>query len=195
MEIPFLEIPETQSPDSGDKSHAENNNGADLFDISYLLDLTETANKQSHDEKYIIFKLNEDVFGAPLNNVVEVCRSLPVTSLPNSPRWLAGIANLRGNLLSVMDLQAFEDSDIPSAKSKIIVLTDRYKQTSIGLLVDQVIEIAFLPKENIFSFPAPKKMGARYFVSEKTTYKESALLVLDTQKLFSSPEINKFQEH
>jgi purine-binding chemotaxis protein CheW len=192
METPFLEIPDSQS---SSVPGGEDQDGLDIFDISYLLDLTETANKQSNDEKYVIFKLDEDIFGVSLGNVVEVCRSLPVTPLPNTPLWLAGIANMRGSLLSVIDLQAFEPSSIQASKPKMIVLTDGGKQVSIGLLVDQILEIAFLPNEGIVPFPTPKLMGARHFVSGKSPYKASSLLVLDAQKLFSSPQLNNPREH
>ncbi len=192
METPFLEIPEGHFPSTRDRG--EDENGLDLFDVSYLLDLTE-AGKQDKSEKYMIFRLDEETFGVSLKNVVEVCRSLPVTSLPNVPGWLAGIANLRGSLLTVMDLQAADEKNSPAAKSKIIVLTDPKSRDAIGLLVDQIIEITFLPDENILPFPVSKTLGVRSFVSGKTSYQNSSLLLFDTQKFFSSSEFNKLREH
>jgi purine-binding chemotaxis protein CheW len=193
METPFLEIPEGHFPPAGGGGKDENS--LDIFDISYLLGLTEAPVKQDDSEKHIIFKLDEETFGIPLRNVLEVCRSLAVTSLPNVPGWLAGIANLRGSLLAVMDLQTADEQNSLSSKSKIIVLTDRQKQVSVGLLVDQIIEIAFLLPESTPHFPSPKSLGPRSFVSGKAAYQDSSLLVLDAQKLFSSPEFNQLQEH
>jgi purine-binding chemotaxis protein CheW len=192
METPFLEIPEGHFPLTRDGGEAEN--GLDLFDISYLLDLTE-AGKQDKSEKYLIFRLDEETFGVSLKHVVEVCRLLPVTSLPNVPAWLTGIANLRGSLLTVMDLQAADEKISPAVKSKIIVLADPQKQAAIGLLVDQIIEITFLPAEDITPFPVSKTLGVRSFVSGKASYQNSSLLVFDTQKFFSSGEFNKLREH
>lgn len=192
METPFLEIPEGHFPPTRDSG--EDENGLDLFDVSYLLDLTK-AGKQDKSEKYIIFRLDEETFGVSLRNVAEVCRSLPVTSLPNVPGWLAGIANLRGSLLTVMDLQGTDEKNSPAAKSKIIVLTDPKSRDAIGLLVDQIIEITFLPAENILPFPVSKTLGVRSFVSGKTSYQNASLLVFDTQKFFSSSEFSKLREH
>jgi purine-binding chemotaxis protein CheW len=193
METPFLEIPEGHFPLT--RSGETDENGLDLFDISYILGLTESAEKQDTSEKYVIFKLDEETFGVPLNNVVEVCRALPVTSLPNVPGWLAGVGNLRGSLLAVIDLQGADEKSAPAAKSKIIVLIDRQKQESVGLLVDQIVEIAFLPLEGLSAFHPPKMLSVRSFVSGKAPYKDTSLLMFDTQKLFSSAEFGKLQEH
>lgn len=187
METPFLEIPEVLS--SLAAVSEEVSDGPDLFDISYLLELTENAAAGNENaEKHIIFKLDEETFGVPLKHVAEVCRSLPVTSLPNVPVWLAGISNLRGNLLSVVDLHAFEESYVPASKSKIIVLHDDTRKVSIGLLVDQIIEISLLENDGMTQFPGAKTPGARYFAGWKTPYKESSALILDTKKLFTSLE-------
>lgn len=186
MDTSFLEIPEALS--SSASSGVKTSDGRDLFDISYLLELTENAGEQENAEKHIIFRLDEDTFGVPLGSVAEVCRSLPVTSLPNVPVWLSGISNLRGNLLSVIDLHAFEEDHVPASKSKIIVLNDSQRNVSIGLLVDQIIEISLLEKDGITQFAAPKNPGARHFAGWKTPYKESTALILDTKKLFSSLE-------
>src|ERR1041384_8252358 len=100
METPFLEIPEEQFTFPADW---EDDGALELFDNSYLRGLTETARKPASGEKHIVFTSGEQIFGISLKNVTEVCRSLPVTLLPGAPEWLAGITNLRGDLLAVID--------------------------------------------------------------------------------------------
>jgi purine-binding chemotaxis protein CheW len=194
METPFLEIPDTGSvPPAAPKENL--GSSPDLFDISFILDLAENASQSSASEKYVIFKLDEETFGVSLQNVSEVCRSLSITELPNTPAWLNGIANLRGNLLAILDLQLPGGSIPQSAKSKVIVMTDVARQQTIGLLVDQILEISVLPQNEISGFSHPRNFGVRRFVSGKTEFKNNALLVFDAEQLLSSAELNNFHDH
>jgi chemotaxis signal transduction protein len=193
METPFLEIPEERFdlPKSWEDEIA-----LEIFDTSYLLGLTEDAKKQTGAEKYIVFKLGDKTFAVLLQNVVEVCRCLAVTSLPNVPRWLAGIANLRGDLLAVIDPNAFGAGEASNtSKSKMIVLADRQKKLCVGLLVDQILEIALLPAEHIDSLESGGAGGLAYFVCGRSQYRNSSLLMLDVKKLLSSPKLRKLNEH
>jgi len=193
METPFLESPEEQFKLPKDW---EDEIALEIFDTSYLLGLTETAKTQTNAEKYVVFKLGDKTFGVSLENVVEVCRSLAVTSLPNVPGWLAGIANLRGNLLAVIDANAFGEAEsLNTSRSKMIVLADRQKRLCAGLLVDQILEIALLPAEQIDSPEPGGSGGLSTFVCGRSIYRNSSLMMLDVKKLLSSPKLKKLSEH
>ena len=194
METPFLEIPEEQFTFPADW---EDDGALELFDNSYLRGLTETARKPASGEKHIVFTSGEQIFGISLKNVTEVCRSLPVTLLPGAPEWLAGITNLRGDLLAVIDpdtAAGYDAGDL--AKTKIIVLTDGQKKL-VGLLVDQVNEIALLPSDHIgdgINATPNNSGGLAEFACGSSPYRNSTLTVLDTGKIFSWPELNKLSE-
>ncbi len=193
METPFLEIPEEQFFLPADW---EEDGALELFDISYLRGLTETAKAPASGEKYIVFTSGEQVFGVSLKNVTEVCRSLPVTILPGAPEWLAGVTNLRGDLLAVIDPDTGVRAEVGAAKTKIIVLTDGQKRL-IGLLADQVNEITLLPAGNIYpalSAGSAASDGLAAFACGSSTYRNSSLTVLDTGKIFSWPELSKLSE-
>ncbi len=190
METPFLEIPEEQFLLPADW---EDDGALELFDISYLRGLTETAKAPASGEKYIVFTSGEQVFGVSLKNVTEVCRSLPVTILPGAPEWLAGVANLRGDLLAVIDPDTGVKAEIGAAKTKIIVLTDGQKRL-IGLLADQVNEITLLPAGKIDPAGFGVADGLAAFACGSSTYRNSSLTVLDTGKIFSWPELSKLSE-
>lgn len=86
------------------------------------------------------FRLGAQRFVAARNDVREV---LPVpdqvTRVPGAKPWLRGIANLRGQLLTVVDLKAFlgAGSSVGERQSRILVLASREVPT--GLIVDEVL--------------------------------------------------------
>lgn len=191
MESPFLEIPDEQF---SFPENRENEAARDLFDFSFLDGLSDAGKTRVDGEKHIVFTSGGKTFGVPLQDVTEVCRSLPITSLPDVPLWLAGITNLRGDLLAVIDpdVSGEYSRNASSPKTRIIVLTDGQKQ-SIGLLVDQIKEIALLSAGEVDRSPSDGA-GLGSFSCGKTKYRDSALMVIDTKQIFSWPELKNLSE-
>jgi purine-binding chemotaxis protein CheW len=159
-----------------------------LFDLSSLnlSDLTEqfypdeqTANLD--DEKFVVFFLDDELFAVAASQVAEVVRPLNFTPLPNSPAWLYGIANLRGEIVSVLNLSKIcsKRAAPVSSKSKIIVLKPKNFASSIAFLVDRLSEIMTLKPENIQ--PAE---DLRFF--GKAVHEKINVYLLDTERLFTS---------
>jgi hypothetical protein len=59
------------------------------------------------DAKHVVFKLGESRYAVPISNVIEIQRVPNVTSIPNVPDWVEGVCNLRGEIISVLDLRSF----------------------------------------------------------------------------------------
>ncbi len=63
-------------------------------------------------DKYMVFQINDSNYAVPSGEVAEVVRMLPLTELPNLPDWFMGIANLRGDILSVINLPGIWDPEV-----------------------------------------------------------------------------------
>ncbi|MEP6901162.1 MAG: chemotaxis protein CheW [Actinomycetota bacterium] len=163
-------------------------NIAPLFDLSSL-NLTDfsdsffsdqqTAN--SDDEKFIVFFLDGELFAVSAEQVTEVVRPLAVTLLPNSPPWLCGIANLRGEIISILNLSKIcnKKSAPVSSKSKLIVLKPKNFASPVAFPVDRLSELITLPKEAI-------EPAEDFCFSGKALHESNFVHLLDTEKLFSS---------
>lgn len=56
------------------------------------------------DQQYITFNLNDDIFGINILLVREINRNLDITPVDRSPSYVRGLLNLRGQIITVMDL-------------------------------------------------------------------------------------------
>ncbi|MEJ2515385.1 MAG: chemotaxis protein CheW [Gammaproteobacteria bacterium] len=86
------------------------------------------------------FRIGGDRFLASRGEVREVMSCPPVlTRVPGAKPWVAGLANVRGNLLTVVDLKAFLGGPPtrPGRDSRIVVINHR--DLGAGLLVDEVL--------------------------------------------------------
>lgn len=84
------------------------------------------------------FRLGEQWMLAPLDEVTELLTLPVMTRVPGAKGWVLGIANVRGNLLPIMDLNGYLQGrrTVPGKRSRVLVINHR--GVFAGLLVDQV---------------------------------------------------------
>lgn len=92
------------------------------------------------------FLLGQEHFAVDLFDVKEVVEYTRITKLPNSPRYIKGIIDLRGEITTIIDLKqqlSITGSSITSEEdSRIIVLDDRLTNSKIGIMVDEVLTVS-----------------------------------------------------
>jgi chemotaxis signal transduction protein len=94
-------------------------------------------------QQYIIFKLCDIEFALPLKNATEIGHTPDITPLPNLPQWVVGICNIRGDIVSVVDLkQIFQlDPDTINTALNLIIIHD--DELSTAVLVEKIIGVFF----------------------------------------------------
>jgi purine-binding chemotaxis protein CheW len=164
------------------------NNSADVG--SYEADLRshhvffEEKSAQAKRDKYIVFCLGADFFAVSTGDVSEVVQMLAVTPLPNVPEWLLGIADLRGTMISIINLQKLLGTPVTavSPRTKFIVLKSSNFSSTVALAVDRLSEIVVLSNEEI-QFIKDKKTP---LLVGKTMHTFNALTLLNVENLLSS---------
>ncbi|MGI8789238.1 MAG: chemotaxis protein CheW [Pyrinomonadaceae bacterium] len=137
----------------------------------------------SVSEKYLIFFLDGESYAVASKQVAEAAPMLPIAKLPNAPEWLAGIANLRNEIITVVNLSAVLKKQRAAApKSKLIVLHSPNSVPSFAFLADRLSEIVSLQDKEIKRTNdenAPYIFGTVVHLSGK-------LNLIDTEKILSS---------
>jgi len=84
------------------------------------------------------FRLGKSHYGVELARVQEVLRPLPVTRLPLSPPAIAGLINLRGRIVTVVDLRVVLGVEASPAAGLVVV---RGSEGPVALLVDAIGDV------------------------------------------------------
>ncbi|HOW05942.1 chemotaxis protein CheW [Methanospirillum hungatei] len=110
--------------------------------------MTGKVDEEGAEESFQVveFLLGEEHFAIDLFDVKEVVEYTRITKLPNSPTYIKGIIDLRGEITTIIDLKqqlAITSSHAASEEEKrIIVLDDRITHSKIGIMVDDVLTVS-----------------------------------------------------
>ncbi|NLV26697.1 MAG: purine-binding chemotaxis protein CheW [Methanomicrobiales archaeon] len=106
------------------------------------------SSEESTEESFQVveFLLGNEHFAIDLFDVKEVVEYKRITKLPNSPIYIKGIIDLRGEITTIIDLKqqlAITSSSVASEEeTRIIVLDDRLTHAKIGIMVDDVLTVS-----------------------------------------------------
>lgn len=111
------------------------------------------------NNKYVIFKLNKEYYGIPIDKVISIEKMQTFTRIPNAPKYLKGVINLRGELIPLIDLRLKLSMDLKEIdkNTRIIVVND--KDIVAGLIVDSSSEVLEIYEENIDEVPSNENVN------------------------------------
>ncbi len=123
-----------------------------------------SASNAANRRELTSFRIGEQEFCVDIMAVREIRGWTPATPLPQSPPFIAGVINLRGAVLPIMDLAARLGfaSAVTSARSVIIVV--KVGERMVGLLVDAVSDILMITDDMIQVAPDVACDKVRSFV-------------------------------
>jgi purine-binding chemotaxis protein CheW len=139
-------------------------------------------------KQWLAFRVAEQGFGLDIRCVREIVRLPQITAVPQSPAHIAGVMNLRGQIVPIVDLgKRLGGAPKPpmpgpdSRKSRVLVLTLSAKLT--GLLVDEATEVLKIAAADIE--PAPKLFGddGESYVTGIARHQGKLVVLLDAEKL------------
>jgi purine-binding chemotaxis protein CheW len=107
--------------------------------------------------KYLTFTLAGEEYGIGILKIKEIIGMLPITAVPQTPRFVKGVINLRGKVIPVVDLRlrfAMDAIDYNDRTCIIVVeIGGRGTDIVIGIVVDSVSEVLNIRGEDIEDTP------------------------------------------
>ena len=168
---------------------------ADRLIESPLSGAAKPAADAAQHQRYVLLTIAATHYAVAEAYVTELERVPHVTLVPHVPHWMRGVTNMRGDILSVIDMRSFLGLDAhtpPSARMLVVRLLDEPFAT--GLLVDAVDRIVAVPAGDITAPASPLTGPLAPFLSGVFLIGERLVAVLDLDRLLRSSEIRQFDE-
>lgn len=145
--------------------------------------------------RFVRFTVDTTSYAVGEPFVAELDRVPKITLVPQTPAWLRGVTNLRGEILSVVDLRIFLGFDpTPVSTGRMVVLRLPAEDFSLGLLVDAVEGIVMLDDDAIRPPASALEGPLAPFLTGMTVVNERLVAVLDLERLLRSSDIRQFDE-
>jgi purine-binding chemotaxis protein CheW len=100
------------------------------------------------DQQIVNFTIGEVNYGVPVDQVREVRDIQAVTPVPGAPNYVEGVTNLRGQIITVMDLRKRLNIETAEVKDKQIIVIEMDK-AAVGVVVDSVTEVSTIAGTDI----------------------------------------------
>lgn len=138
------------------------------------------------------FRIGKEMFGVPIELVHEIVRVPEVTSVPDALEYVEGVINLRGKIISVVDLRKrFGELEI-HADRKNRILVANVEGTMVGLIVDAASEVLKLPNTEIEAPPSNVFDDAEVnYVTGVGKLNGRLIILLDLKKILDKGELRR----
>ncbi|MBV8891752.1 MAG: purine-binding chemotaxis protein CheW [Acidobacteria bacterium] len=131
------------------------------------------------------FQVGRETYGVPIASLHEIVRVTEITTVPDSPEYIEGVINLRGKIVSVIDLRKRFGlkENTNNRKNRILVVESNGRLT--GLIVDSASDVLKIPAEDVEGAPAVFEEGGLNCVTGLGKYKGRLIMLLDMNKLLA----------
>lgn len=157
-----------------------------------------SLNEKTVDHQFLTFELAGEEYGISIIKVQEIKGWSPVTRIPNTPDYVSGVLNLRGNIVPIIDMRRrFNLETVEyTATTVIIVLSveDENGGRDIGVIVDAVSDVLNVNNEDIKDPPEFGDDINVEFISGITASTSKMVMLLDIDKMLLSQELKMLDE-
>lgn len=162
------------------------------MDNSNLAEMKE--NLEDLDQQYLTFRLNDQDYGIQILEVQEIKGWTAVTPIPNSPKFIKGVLNLRGTIVPIIDLRLRFNMDEKDYDQFTVIIVVNICNKLSGLVVDSVSDVMNASAEQHCEAPEFQGQINRKFIEGLVQFDEKLLILLDIDKLAEVDELEVGQD-
>ncbi len=139
----------------------------------------------NHELHIVGFQVGRETYGVPITSLHEIVRVPEITVVPDAPDYLEGVINLRGKIVSVMDLRKrFGDKQAALKKQNRILVVEHAGKLA-GLIVDSATEVLKIASTDVEAPPSAFQEGGLNCVTGLGKVRGRLIVLLDMTRLLA----------
>jgi purine-binding chemotaxis protein CheW len=136
----------------------------------------------AHSLQFCTFYLDKLLFGVELEGVQEVIRSLEMTKVPLAPPVVSGLINLRGQIVTAVDLRRRLELEPRPAGMLAMNVVVRSEDGAVSLLVDEIGDVVEVEEDTFEPPPETLRGSVRSMILGVHKLQDRLMHVLDIEK-------------
>ncbi len=160
----------------------EKDNKLDILGVEELI-----GEVHEREIQVIAFRLNKELIGVPIEQVIEITTNRDLTPVPKAPSFVIGVMNLRGKIVPVINLKEhlripYEIPEDVYRKNKIVILDT--PKGEVGVLVDEIVGSVKFPEGDLLPEPIGSIGIDVKFITGVVQLDGDLLIVLNIESIF-----------
>lgn len=148
-----------------------------------------------HLNRYLTFQLGNEHYAIPLLQVKEVIEMTEPVPIPHTPNYFKGIINLRGQVISILDLRTkLQMPKVEYSQKTAIIILDLSTDIYIGVIVDRIHSVQAVHQKDIG--PAPDRLTGvkEQYLLGVAKNNTGMILLLDLHAALNIEELAHYQK-
>lgn len=154
---------------------------SDLLDDDYDHEEDEDTQKG----RFLTFRMGDEDYGIEIRQITEIVGMQRITKVPDSPEYMKGVINLRGQVLPVTDLRLRFGMVAREYDERTCIVVVHVRDSHVGLIVDTVNEVVDIPDERISEPPISAKGTQNGFLTGMGRLEERVVMLLNMENVLS----------
>lgn len=150
---------------------------------------TQSDGSEISTHEFLAFTLGNEEYGIDILKVQEIRGYEAVTRIANAPDFLKGVINLRGIIVPIVDMRIKFNLGTPTYDQLTVVIILNIGVRVVGMVVDSVSDVMTLLPAQVRPAPEMNTTFNNDFLIGLGTLEERMLILVDIEKLMSSPEM------
>jgi len=130
----------------------------------------------------VVFKVNEEQFAVEASIVQSINDMMEITKVPKSAAYIKGLINLRGNIISLLDINLLLGIEKGAVEQENIIILN-LKEESVGVTVDQVDEVLEIEENIIERLETDKNKN---YIKGVINFKDRIVTLIDIGRLIEN---------
>ena len=155
------------------------------------------ADRQSlkkNTRRALVFSLGGENYSFDISQIKEVVRLKQITKVPNVPGFIVGIMNLRGEIISILDIRSFFGLNNKEKTGDMRVIITDVTQEVIGIMVDKVLDTIDIVEDEIQPSLATLRSDLAGYTCGQVEIENEILTLLDLEKILKTDDIEKLRK-
>jgi len=130
----------------------------------------------------VIFKIGDEQFAVETSKVQSINDTMEITKVPKAPKYIKGLINLRGNIISLLDINLLLDIEKKNLEQTNIIILE-VDEEQVGMTVDEVDEVLEVEESIIERIETERKKS---YIKGILNFQDRIVTLIDINKLISN---------
>jgi purine-binding chemotaxis protein CheW len=169
-------------------SESQRKNTEDDFDF------IDEENEDTQEGRYLSFRIAKEEYAIEIRHVTEIVGIQKITEVPDMPRYVKGVINLRGSVIPVVDVRLRFNIEPIEYDDRTCLIVVNVNDSPIGLVVDAVKEVISIAPEQISPAPQVSKGDVSRYIKGIARFSEEVIILLAMDKLLYDEKLHGMLE-